>query len=540
LLNLFKYNPHKNKSFRQGQEKAILDMLKLYDNNKKIITLNSPTASGKGTMLYVLGRIFEKEYNLKNITFTSPQVALISSGNLFDIPKLTGKSNYPCLAIKDCFADECPFTSKEEGFSVCGDCPYRLAKAKFKQAKFGATTFSRYAADPSIFMETSVLLVDESSDLESELLKKATIDLNLDLKSVTKQKNIKEQVTDLQKYLSDFDVKSHLQKRSDELQLTVGHLSKQCKEYRSECFKSGRRPTSSEIKRLKSIQYEYNHYHRMETACGHALRYLKLEVPYVLTVDIEETYEPMLRKKVPKPIGYFKLLDAHVPFGDLISNLDCIVLASGTPTTELITSKSAEVKVNHPIPVDRRLVYYEPVGSMNLANREVTARPMARRIAELHNLYNQHTLVHCGSYLVARLLDEHLCNLHNNVIVQEQGYREEALTDWQKSDDVIFLSVNYEKGISCDGPKYPLNIISKIPFPNFGDTWVTKRNALDKNHWYYLTTCVAVQQSAGRCTRAPNDFSMTYILDQSFWNLLLRNRGLFQKWFLDALCIGGK
>lgn len=537
MLNLFKYNPHKNKQFRQGQEKAILDMLKLYDNDKKIITLNSPTASGKGTMLYVLGRIFEKEYNLENITFTSPQVALISEGNLFDLPKLVGKGNYPCLAIKDICADECPFTSKEEGFSICKDCPHRLAKARYKQAKFGATTFSRYSTDPSIFMETSVLLVDESSDLEGELLKKATIELNLDLKSITKQRNIKDQVTDLQKYLSNFDVKSHLQKRSDELQLTVGHLSKQCKEYRSECFKSGRRPTSSEIKHLKNIQHEYNHYHRMETACGHALRYLKLEVPYVLTVDIEETYEPMLMKKVPKPIPYFKLLDSHVCFGDLIANLDCIVLASGTPTTELVTSKSSEVKVEHPIPVDRRLIYYEPVGSMNLASREVTARPMAQRIAELHKTFSKHTLVHCGSYLVARLLDEHLCNLHNNVICQEQGYREKALTDWQKSDDCIFLSVNYEKGISCDGPEYPLNLIGKIPFPNFGDTWVTKRNALDSQQWYLKSTIVSVQQACGRTTRSPDDFSLTYILDSSFYYLYNRNKHLFQDWFKQALII---
>ncbi len=532
MWTIDKYNPYEN--FRSGQSFAITEMLDLFNSGNKIIELNAPTAAGKGVDLYVFGRVLEKEFGISKIVYTSPQVVLISESNLFDLPKLVGKRNYPCLAIEGCSAEECPFTSKEEGFAVCDQCSYRIAKNAFRNAKFGATTFARYVADPSINSETSVLLVDESSELEGALLDKATIDLGLKISEITRKRKISDQVADIQKFLESFKVKDHLQRRYDELQLVVARLGKQCSEYRNEIFK-GRKPSSSEIKKLKAIQAEYNHYHRQETACGHALRYIKLEVPYTLVTEVEEVWNPMLRKKEFKPVVYFKLLQAYVPFSDMIANLSCVVLASGTPTTDLVTSKYKSVVIQHPIDVSKRLIYYDPVGSMAYNSREQTAEKMAIRIKQLHDTYSQNTIVHCGSYLVARLIMDHLGRLHRNIVLQEQGYREKALADWQAKDDAIFLSVRYEEGISLDGPKYPMNIIAKVPFPNLSDQWVSRRNILDNWSWYNITTVMLVQQACGRTTRGPEDFSETHILDSSFGSLYYRSKSLFMPWFKAAL-----
>lgn len=536
-MNFSKYNPYGTSGFRQGQEKAIKEMLALYESGNKIISLNAPTAAGKTLDCYIFGRILEKEFGLSKIVFSSPQVALIEQGNLFDLPKLTGKRNYPCLAIDKYTAEDCPFSSKEEGFAICEDCPYRIARSKFRMQDFGATTFKRYSIDPSIYTEASVLLVDESSELPNALLDNATIDLNLSLGDITKKKIIKEQVFDIQKYLETFDVKSHLQKRETSLQGYTSKLGKQCTEYRAEVFKGGRRPTSSETKRLKSIQQEYNKYHRDEMSCGQALRYIGLDVPYCIVTDIQETWNPMLRKKEFSPVSFFKLLDSHVPFSDLAANLDCVVLASGTPTTELITSKHKEVLVPHPISVDRRLIHYDPVGSMNMASREQTASRMAIKIKQLHDTFSRKTICHCNSFYISRIIMEHLCRLHDNIVIQERDYREKALSDWQKKDDAIFLSVHYEEGISLDGPEYPMNIICKVPFPNLADNWVAKRNLLDNWKWYSIQTASRLQQSCGRTTRGPNDYSQTFILDENFGNFYKRNTNLFFGWFREAVRI---
>lgn len=532
MTNIDQYNPYK--FFREGQKDCINNIIDSYQSGNKIIELNAPTASGKTLCLYTVGRILEKEFNIKKVAFTSPQVALIETGNLFGLPKLVGKRNYKCNAIKGYTAEDCPFSSKKEGFQACEKCSYRIAKQLYKSQDFGAVTFARYNVDPSIYMETKALFIDESSELEHLLLDKSTIELDLPLKDITKSKKPADQLSELRKYLKTFDVSLYLKNRQSELEINTKRLSKQCIDYRKTIFEDDkRRPASSEMKRLRSIQMDYNGFRRKFVACNNALRYLNSDAPHVLTADLEEVWQPELRRKTTLPVPYFKLLNAYLPFADLVSNLDIVVLASGTPTTDFVTKKYKSIVVKHPISVERRLIHYDPVGSMSYENRIQTSYKMAKRIQQLHDTYSKHTIVHCGSYYIAELLAEHLSG--NHVVKQDPEWREESLREWQKMDEGIFLSVRYEEGISLDGPEYPMNIIAKVPFPFFGDEWVTARNKLDNKYWYNLTTAMLIQQACGRTTRGPDDFSETHILDSSFSSLYYRSKSLFMPWFKAAL-----
>ena len=529
---LQKYNPYK--SFRDGQEKAIQQMIDLYEKGQKVIELNAPTASGKTVSLYVFGRILEKEFGLKKVMFTSPQVALIESGNLFDLPKLVGKRNYKCRAIEGYTAEDCPFSAKDEGFVACEKCSYRLAKYAFKNSDFGAVTFKRYLVDPSIYSVTKGLVIDESSELESQLLDNSTIDLDLNVNAITKKRRPSEQLPDVKKFLSEFNVKEYLVRQRDSLQTTMNASGKSCREYRRTVFDGDkRRPTKDEMRRLKSKKMEYNIINRKYMSASNALRYIGLNVPYALVTDIQDVWNDKTRRKEHAVVSTFKLLNAYVPFGDLAASLNCVVLASGTPTTELVTTKHATVKVNHPIEANRRYIYYDPVGPMNYQNRERLTPSIASRIQQLHDTYCKHTIVHCGSYYIANLIYQNLPGDH--VICQEPDWREESLEKWQKMPEGIFLSVRFEEGISLDGPNYPMNIIAKLPFPNLGDSWVNSRNKLDNWQWYAMTTACLVQQACGRTTRGPDDFSETHILDGSFGPFYNRNRQLFHNWFIEAL-----
>jgi len=123
------------------------------------------------------------------------------------------------------------------------------------------------------------------------------------------------------------------------------------------CDDNKSKPDQKKLKELKAVQREYRMYHRKLTTCNKVLHYIKLEVPYIITCETAEKYNPVLRKKIMEPVSYFRLLDAKVPFAELVTNLDFVVLASGTPTTELLTSKFCEVKMLHPIPVEKRQVF---------------------------------------------------------------------------------------------------------------------------------------------------------------------------------------
>lgn len=538
-----KYSPYN--SFRAGQEKAIHDIISAFEHEKQVVELNAPTAAGKTVILYCVGRILEKEFGIGNIVFTSPQVSLIEQGNLFDLPKLVGKSNYSCEAIEGCTAAECPFSSKEEGFVSCDDCTYRMAKRKFHEAKFKATTLARYFVDRTINCDAQVIEIDEFTEAERALIDRTAIDLGMD-KKIPNSRNWKE-VDALLKatntYLATdgarFDITKHIERRYDELRLMAQDLKVACSSYRKELFKSGNgKPDDKEIKKLKRMSSDYMHVNNQAMACGRALRYINSGVKYALVGEKEDVWNPNIGKKVPTIKTYFRLMDARLPFQDLIRDKEFVILASGTPTTSLLTNDYESVVMKHPIDKSRRLIHYTPVGKMNNNVKEKTAPLMAEKIKFLHDLYSRKTLVHCGSYAVAELLSEHLYHLHRNIILQDRTDREGSLLHWQRLDDAIFLSVRYEEGLSLDGPEYPMNVIAKAPFMNPYDAYVEQRNAYDNKKWYNLSLATLVQQACGRATRSPDDYSETYILDESFGWFYRSFNYLFADWFKEAFIWG--
>jgi Rad3-related DNA helicase len=237
----------------------------------------------------------------------------------------------------------------------------------------------------------------------------------------------------------------------------------------------------------------------------------------------------------------FRTMSGRQAFQDLIMNTKIVILASGTPNTQLLAPPGyASVVAPHPIPVERRMVYFSPVGKMNVASRDATMELMGPAIAALHNKHHRSTIVHTHSYPIATRL--------GNIIYDEGARcqwvnpedREGSIKAWMDTEDTVLMAVACEEGLDLSGPKYPLNILAKIPFGFRGSDWVLAREKMDKplpnyQHFEDVRVATAIQQAAGRCTRGPNDFSETWILDSSFEYLYKRNYNLFQPWFRDAL-----
>ena len=194
--------------------------------------------------------------------------------------------------------------------------------------------------------------------------------------------------------------------------------------------------------------------------------------------------------------------------------------------------------IQHPIPVEHRTCYYDPVGSMNFKERQTTAPKMAQRINELHERFGKKTMVHCGAYVVAQMIYDSMPN-KDICILQDQSDREGSKNKFLTTEgQAIFLSVNFEEGLDLKGPEYPLNIIAKLTFENIADEFIKARNERDNYKRYNLNTAVATMQAAGRCTRSVKDYSETYILDASWQGFFNRNKRLLQPWFIASLRIG--
>lgn len=493
-IDLQKYNPFP--SFQPGQAEAIQQIISHLENGQKVVELNAPTAAGKSLDLFVLGRILSEQLGVR-VVYTTPLVALVNQLEnepaFAAMPVLKGKHNYPCAPLSEALddritAEDCPFSSWEtaiEKIPVCASCPYRMAYKRFMDSGFGATTLARYQMPGAVRDETVILLVDESAGLEKTLIDRATLKIPDRININNLSENLRVYYHELEKEIEKL---TRLADNEDDLAEKV------------------------------KINKEKNYCERESRKCVKVLAHIEKGHPYI--IDRE-------RK--------FRLLDGRSEFEDMIEGLDFVVLASGTPTTQILTDNYKAVIIQHPIPVERRLCYYMPVGSMNYKERFDTAPKMAQKIHELHAVFGKKTMVHCGAYVVAQMLYDKMPN-KSICILQDQQDREGSKNKFLNADgEAIFLSVNFEEGLDLKGPNYPLNIIAKLSFENIADEFIKARNERDNYKRYNMNTAVATMQAAGRTTRSIIDQSITVILDASWQGFYNRNKRLLQPWFIASL-----
>lgn len=520
-IAISQYNPYP--TFQPGQKEAISDVLDLYESGEKIIELDAPTAAGKSLDLYVLGMVLANQYGLEKVVYTTPLVALVNqlqnTKEFSGMPVLKGKRNYSCAFRPNTTADDCPFdTIQKDAVDFCRDprtnpdgepccnCIYCNKRSIFMDAPFGATTLARYMIDPRIKTESTVLLIDESAGLEQELVNRTALKLpqEVDLKKLPE--SLDDYIRDAESEVRNLETQREL-KKSEMITKNESDVER----------KRADRATAEVIE----INRKISRINRYIWACTKIRNYIAEGERYVIDSQ---------RK--------FQLLSGRSEFLRLIENIQLTVLASGTPTTQIFDIEYKTVPIQHPIPVERRTCYYLPVGSMALYERATTAPKMAKAIESLHSKYRKKTIVHCGAYSIGKLIYDNMSQTAQSITILQEDPKDREYDKSAfllSSDERIFLSIKFNEGLDLKGPEYPLNIITKIPFENFGDEYIKQRNIYDNHRRYNLNAAVAVMQAAGRCTRSIDDFSETYILDSSWKGFFNRNRKLFKPWFVASL-----
>jgi len=496
-------------SFRAGQRESVQDLIQAALDGSQIIEYKGPTGCGKSLVLTVVARALTKKGFAKTI-YTTPQktlVAQLANDEHLRITTLIGRANYPCPKVKSNSAADCPVPSKIRR-KTCPRCPYILAKDAFLGASLGVTTLDKILVDKSI-PTPNILIIDESQSLETKLIEQRAIELpgHVDLKNLEESVGDWVQIVEMEKLKYETKLEKAFARmvnvEDDELNSIMGFVDE-----------------ISVVKIAKTLT-------KIERILA------KAENVYQIIINRPGSF-------VIDKNRNFKLINGRTQFEEMIRGISLVILASGTPCTQLLATNYEVVCAPHPIDVERRHVYYDPCGKMNLADRGKTIDRIAEKIVELHQKYNRNTLVHCHSYHIADRLGQAVCDLGIRCKWVEKNEREENIQTWKEMNDVCLMSVACEEGLDLPGEKYPLNIIAKVPFGYRGDEWFMKRIEADaslpaEQKWENVAVAVAIQQAAGRCTRGPDDFSETYILDGSFEWFYKRNYALFEGWFKDAL-----
>jgi Rad3-related DNA helicase len=464
-----KHFPYEN--FQGDQEQAIKDLLAAVEHNHKYIELSAPTASGKTVVLYTVG------CNLVDLGFkvlyTTPQIALLDQIEAaHSIPILKGLKHYYCPQTMGT-AEDCIYVSsfcdmrytpssqkcnrcdrhctrdKKNSRNKCPNvdiCGYVLARTEFDKSSFAATTLSFALADPRILQNRGIVFIDESSGLEDKLLEITTTSVPKYIGKFTAL-NLSEYILALRKDLS--------------LLYEYLHLLDDDSNMPNKYFRPPHECNTLLLQQLSHLQ--------PGQLCEKLEREIrKMERLFGLVFTHNQPYLEFEVEDVRK----IKLLYGRSVLERVFKDHQ-LVFASGTPTTNLLTTHFRQETMAHPIPKSQREIFFLGLDA-NLSKRSLSNLgfercycTVASAITQLEVAYGgKHTLVHCIGYNHANQLAKYL---EGTVFLQDVQDREAAYEAWLTYPGrSIFLSVGREEGIDLKGEEYNLNFVAKLPWGNLG------------------------------------------------------------------------
>lgn len=488
--------PKKFSNWRVGQEE-ILD--KLAVSKKKFLILEGPTGSGKT----LVGTAYHKTKHYKNTVYSCTTKKLQDQymQDFYSISKdLKGRSNYPCLqpGLKD--ASLC-LEGKDFDCEYVDYCPYRERVREVEWSEVAVlNTWSllcqvnyagRFTRDTGKKGQPAreLLILDEADLLE---------DILIDFSGRSITKNLTRR-----NYLEEPD------------------FSKTSVSYWKDWLETNIQILEENITNI-SEKEEKN---RLLVTEG-SLSYL--------WSNLDETWV------VENLEGEVRILPTNISYlanKSLFKNYDKILLMSATFCGPEVYSKIMGIgkeevdyfKLDSSIPSKRRPVYFLPVSKLVASEKEEALSKISDTIEIILDTFpSEQTIIHTVSESNAEYLKDRL-----NIDIYDSELNKDTLELFNKGDIRVLASPSLVRGYDFPDDKCRINIIMKVPYPYLGSKSVKRRMEINPE-WYIWKTAQTIIQMSGRSTRSESDYSITFILDSKFRDVVARARSLLPSWWLSS------
>lgn len=157
----------------------------------------------------------------------------------------------------------------------------------------------------------------------------------------------------------------------------------------------------------------------------------------------------------------------------------------------------------------------------------------AKRICE--SFPDKKGIIHSNSFDIQRMI-QNVLGIDGRYIYRRAGYSNEQLMEIHKTtkEPTVLVSPSMTHGIDLKGHLGEFQIIMKAPYPNLGDPRI-KRKFDEDREWYVDKMLSTLVQACGRCNRAVDDLSITFIMDRNAYDQLILNRAKLPAYFNERL-----
>lgn len=516
--------PSKFQELRPHQWDAVNETLDCYERGVEVVWLDAPTGAGKSLVAELVRRLLQlRAFYLCHTISLQEQLAR-------DFPYakiLKGRRNYLTLdGDRDVTCADCTMSSPDDDCMWCSEkdqCPYQRAKSAAIQAKLAVLNTSYFLTEfnwvGQVGKQRELGILDECDTLEGALMGFVEFHLGERMLSKVGVSAPKEgsHYTTLGKWLvEDFKPRLH------EYQKTIRGDDLRVIRERMQCAR-----LMADVLRIET-QIEAD-----ETMANWVRD--NRAGPFVLkpvTVgDYGDRYVWSHAKK-------WLCMSATIISPDELS--DSCGLTGGQGEGQQ-GRRWEMVRVPMTFPVENRRVIVAPVADMSKKGKEAGeweyAATALRNICDRHP--NERILVHTVSYELARFLVDRVAPSLTRPLYtySDSGSRDLTLAKFRRDRASVLVAASMDRGVDLAYDDCRVIVVAKIPFPNLGDTQISKRMRMPGGQsWYIVQAIRKLVQMTGRAVRSEDDSALTYILDRQMTsNILKKHRQLLPKWWLEAL-----
>lgn len=539
-MNLKEYIPFEGKEFRPYQKGAINDIIESIEDGNKFTILNAPVGSGKALIGYVVARyLYDLGFHHSYLCTSTKLLQDQYINDFKDVKTIRGRGNFDCITepLFDCSKGMCQthanfscdwkpllkdqweydhnilpiqpveFDGKmlfygdkefDEAF-LFSMCEYWKQKISGIMSPITMLNYDYLISDTRFAQHLphrKFLVCDEGHNIEKILMR--------NLETVFSPSTVKKDVG------FEFKYSNTIKGWAEQMQVVAGLYKDKMK-------------MASDKKKLK-LQEKYEKFSILE---------------YLLDKD-PENWVFIQEKKYDHLLYSFKPIMVSNYTNMIFNTAEHILIMTGTILKQDIFARDlgirdfSYIEIPSIIQPKQRPIIKMYVGSMATSSVDFT---MPNMIAKIKILADKHKdekgVIHTFTYNIARKFQKAL-KKNNRFMFHNQKDKDKVFERFKKNDTnkILVSPVAYE-GIDFPYDQARWQCICKEPFPNMRDPQVSVRDSVDYD-WVFRQRCLVLSQMYGRTNRAPDDYSVTYLLDSRIESLL-GPATLVTDYFLEAL-----
>ena len=517
---------------REAQIIILRQIREAINNGKKFIIVQAPTGSGKSFISKTLANgcndvdpIFERlvnsydAYNMANMSevlATRPHgaFALTTTKQLqnqyvelfSDCKPLKGKVNYQCAVDTEFCVNLAPCTIASSLKKECWNtnkCPYYNARNKALTGKFSVLNYSMFFSLPDCVKRRDIIICDEASELESELVNNFSCEIVYKKLAALK--------IDYPKLIDDNHEKAYAW-LSNLFEVVEESLAANTKTRYINIKKwdTARQLVLTEMKEaIKRTLGTWSNVHYVIERDGDQAKFIPFKVS-------------------PLAAELFDHAEHYILMSATIVNPKNFAKSLGIKDYIYIEVPSAFESSKSPI-------YCSSKYPLSYAKMKEYLPKVIEQIVQLSKIHEgEKGIIHTHSFDITQAVQRKLNG--SRFLYREEGSTNEDIVKEHimRKDATVLISPSLTMGIDLVGDLGKWQVIVKLPYPPLGSKRIKMLFDEDKE-WYTAQMLKGLIQASGRCTRTAEDVAVTYILDGNIVRILKENHDILPKHFLDRI-----